>query len=165
MDLDTMRADVWSALWTEESDLPLSDDDITKIADRVWRYMIPNRFDPPKLTQALDMLSWADVRTYNMSNSVTNIEREVATRIPNRAGPEGTEDKSVKSDSMLGYAATAAGSLSRIEKALASPGGTPGGITKISDDSLNRLAQIVCDEHDRRERVRLNTDANALGKG
>jgi hypothetical protein len=112
VDLNAMRRDVWPALFMEAGDMPLSDDDLSKIASRVWQFGVANKFPDKKLTQAQDMLGWIDLRAYNVAASAGRIET----------------------------------ALQRF---------TPSAVAALPTADLQVLAQAVCDEMDRRTRIRL----------
>lgn len=80
MDMNAFRRDVWPALFTEASDLPLTDADYAAIADRVWKYSIPNRFPGNAKTQMLDMLAWCDYRTAGIDSAVAEVLKRVAAQ-------------------------------------------------------------------------------------
>lgn len=74
VDLNQMRADVWPALFTEESDLPLSDADKNDIARRVWEFTVTNRFQDHQPVEMADILTWLDLRMYNTDARVFEID-------------------------------------------------------------------------------------------
>jgi hypothetical protein len=154
MDTDKMRADVWPALFTEDTDVPLSDADRKAIAKAVWEYMVPNKFPDKQPAEMGDMLSWADVRLYDIHGWAEGMYPQVVTKVSNRAGANNTVDPKGGSDSLLGFAANAAGTATRIESLLRA--NTPAKLSSVPDTDLAGLAEAVCDEMDRRTLERLD---------
>lgn len=73
MNLKQARADVWPALFTEDSDLPLSEADKDDIARRVWSYTATNKFPDHQPAMMEDIMTNADLSIYNLSKQVPDI--------------------------------------------------------------------------------------------